>query len=113
MIYLRVEMWPGGNRERAYVLGEGTITNDGAGDLTTGSYDVALSATSPIGRSAGFGRDPRRVPHKELGDGGVWRRGRVEGYPRASLVMWHLIARALSNAVGGPALRTRKRKATR
>jgi hypothetical protein len=61
MIYVRIDLWPHGDRSRARLLGEAKIANDAqrtiAGGGGEGAYNVTLSKWS----------DPPRV----------WKRGRV------------------------------------
>lgn len=83
MIRVLVEMWPGGSEERKRVLGEAFITNVG-GNTTTGDYEVKLM------KSAEYATKP-----------GVWKRGRVDGFPRQRLGPWDLLLRALVATVGG------------
>lgn len=84
MIYVRVEMWPGGDKGKARLLGEATIANVG-GSEAVGDYRVELM------KSPEYARTP-----------GVWSRGRVEGFPRKSkqLGPWDLLYRALRATVG-------------
>lgn len=83
MIYIRIEMWPGGDRANARVLGEATITNDGKGTEDAGNYNAVLF------KSPEYAREP-----------GVWKSGRVENFPRARLGPWDLLYRALRAMIG-------------
>lgn len=83
MIVVRVEMWPQGDKTRAYPLALMTMTNDGTGSKTEGNYDVALS-------HAGIHYPPKDAPPDKV----VWKIGRVEGFPRKHSP-YHLILRAL------------------
>lgn len=56
------------------------IVNDGTGTPTHGNYDVRLLTW----------HDPPRV----------WRKGRVEGFPRQRLGPYDLLLRALATTVG-------------
>lgn len=80
MIYVRVELWPRGDRSRARVLGEAEIANDGRGTVARGDYVVRLLKW-------GVGRR-------------TWRTGRVEGFARKSLGPWDLLFRSLAACVG-------------
>jgi hypothetical protein len=95
MLYVRIELWPGGDRTAARVLGEGTISNVtrrqmALGELpsdrdptTVGDYVVELMKSPEYAKSSG-----------------VWKRGRVEGFPRTTLGPWDLLFRALAVTVG-------------
>lgn len=108
MIYVRVELWPWGMRDRARLLGEATISNVG-GDAARGDYEVRLSRTSPGGNPDRVGfQVPAEVSAGLPPGKDTWRTAAVEGYPRLSLVVWHLIARALSAACAAPPLHRRK-----
>lgn len=80
MIVVIVELWPGGDPARKRHLGTAKIANDGRGTLFDGDYNVTLLKN---------GR-----PNQ------VWRKGRVEGFPRRRLGAWDLLYRALSATVG-------------
>lgn len=83
MIVVRVELWPGGRKAEARLLGTATITNDGTGTPELGNYDVALSHSG-----------------RYVGRPGAWKRGRVERHPRERLSPYHLVLRALEAALG-------------
>lgn len=70
MIVIRVEMWPGGDRARAYPLGSAHIINDGTGTRTRGNYIVKL-----------FGKQDRPLEPA----------GAVARFPRAAMHVWDLI----------------------
>lgn len=70
MIYVRVEMWPLGFKERAKVLGEAFIRNDGTGDRSLGNYTYRVN-----------GKDGHHIMHS----------GEVKRFPRARLHMWDLL----------------------
>lgn len=80
MIRVTVELLPGGDAGRARHLGTAYIANDGTGTETTGSYSVMLSR--------------RGMPWS------IWKRGRVQGFPRKRLLAWDLLYRALDGTVG-------------
>ena len=86
MIYIRMELWPRGNRDAAEVLGEGLIVNDGTGTRTRGNYNVVLSKRGGFGRASNL----RRADVAN-----VFRRVRVEGFARTQLVAWRLLHLAL------------------
>lgn len=76
MVYVRIEIWPGGDKTQARVLQEATIANVG-GDETWGVYDVVLSHNTGFsGRAKGF-EDPTQPKAEE-----VWKRGRVPQFLR-------------------------------
>lgn len=88
MIYVRIEIWPKGDRSRARLLGEGHITNvrppDGTSrTLDVGHYEVALM------RSPEYSVRP-----------GIWKQGHVGNFPRQRLGPWDLLLRALLVTVG-------------
>lgn len=62
MIYVRIELWPNGDRTQARMLQEMKITNVG-GDEMLGLYDAAVSHSTTF-RGDGFAdpRDPQ--PHE-------------------------------------------------
>lgn len=79
MIYVRVELWPGGDRSRSEVLGEGRIalgrtTNGGR----RGNYAFSLTGKSGARMNSGF----------------------VEGFPRKTHMAWDLLYRVLRSARG-------------
>lgn len=115
MVYVRIEIWPGGRRSLARVLGEATITNDGTGSEDTGNYRVLLSKIggfqgrrAPRAQSGSLFLDPLSIPAAEAKDtqesavspleASVWRKGRVEGWNRSGPV-WGLLALAFRSAM--------------
>jgi hypothetical protein len=87
MLYIRVEIWPGGDRSKAVVKGEAVIANDGTGTEVVGNYNAFFSKLS------GFA-NPRYPKAAE-----VWKKGRVVDFPRRTLGPFHLLAVALASAV--------------
>lgn len=86
MLYVRIELWPMGNREKARLLGEAEIANDGESpDPALGNY-VARLLKSPE-----YAKRP-----------GTWKTGRVTGFQRTSRFQgpWDLLLRVLLSAVG-------------
>jgi hypothetical protein len=95
MLYIRIELWPHGNKERARLLGEATIANVtrsriAAGQRgptfdprTQGDYEVRLM------KSDEYASKP-----------GVWKAGAVFDFPRKRLGPWDLLFRALRAAIG-------------
>ncbi len=87
MIYVRVELWPKGDRSRPRPLGEAVIENVG-GDEKLGSYRVSLS------KPGGF-KDPTAPSAAEC-----WKQGSVEGFPRKSdLGAWDLMLLMLAKVL--------------
>lgn len=80
MLRITVELLPLGDETRARHLGTAIIANDATGSRARGNYTVRLS---------------KRGQPKS-----VWRRGRVEGFPRQRLGAWDLLYLALRATVG-------------
>jgi hypothetical protein len=79
MIYVRVEIWPGGDRARASLLGEATIANvTGARNAPKADYRFAI-----CGKGGRF-----------LSDGGI------RDFPRRTHLAWDLLLRVLWTARG-------------
>lgn len=91
MLVIKIELWPGGVEKKARPLGEVHIANDGSGTLDEGDYNVTLF------KSPEYAKSP-----------GVWKRGRVRGFPRKRLGPYDLLFRALRACV---ASRNREEKA--
>lgn len=90
MIVVTVQLYPASGGE-PQLLGRAMIANDGTGDLTHGNYDMYVQKNANRGSaSAPWWRTPTRI----------WRRGRVEYFPRKRLGCWDLLYRALQSAVG-------------
>jgi hypothetical protein len=88
MIYVRIEMWPHGDKSRARILSEATIANVG-GDATHGNYEAMFS------KVGGFKSDVReRKPKATL------RAVLVKDFPRKRLYAADLLLRALVAAFG-------------
>ncbi len=89
MIYVRMEMWPKGNRERARLLGELLICNTGAGTPSRGTYHYALS------KRGGFSK------RSDLPTMNTWNalaRGTVSNFPRKAKLCWDLLKFVLGKA---------------
>jgi len=78
MVHIEISMWPGGNKDRAYPLGEVTIANVGGTD-TRGNYRWKL-----------FKR----------GTQSIYREGEVHDFHRKRLGVYDLLYRVLKIAVG-------------
>lgn len=85
MIYIRVEMWPGGRKESARLLGEATITNK-VGDRDGAEYECVLLKSPEYAR-------PDNV-------GTPWKKAIVTDFPRLKLGPWDLLLRGLLIAIG-------------
>lgn len=81
MIIVRVELHPSSGGEPRE-LGQVIIVNDGKGTMTKGDYDVQLL------KAAEYAKTP-----------GVWKRGKVKGFPRKMLGPYDLLYRALRACV--------------
>ena len=79
MLYVRIELWPDGDRTQAKFMGEAKIVNDRTGDQTVGNYTVELTTW----------HDPPRT----------WKKGYVRGFLRKSLGPFDLLFRALCATV--------------
>lgn len=77
MIYIRVELWPGGSEARKSVLAEGTIANI-TGDGSHADYKFKLLGKNKSPMSGGF----------------------VYDFPRTKLMAWDLLYRVLQEARG-------------
>lgn len=82
MLVCRIEMWPGGDRAKAYDLGVVEIANIG-GTAARGDYAVKLSKCARLARRKGN-----------------WKRGAVLGFPRQRLGAYDLLLRALADTIG-------------
>ena len=80
MVVVTVDLWPGGQQERAQPLGRAEIANDGTGAQGVGHYRVRLFQKGKARR--------------------VWRTTRVTDFPRKRLGAWDLLCRALMQLVG-------------
>jgi hypothetical protein len=85
MIYVRIEMWPHGDKSRARLLGEGKISNEG-GTAEIGDYSAVLLKSPEYAKEGNVGK--------------AWRSGEVKGFPRLKLGPWDLLLRALVSCVG-------------
>ena len=73
-IVVKLELWPGGDKERARTMGILIIANDGTGTASRGNYDDKL-----IGKQAALKGSP----------------GRIEDYPKQRKHAWELVRRIL------------------
>jgi hypothetical protein len=88
MIIVRVELWPGGDANRARLLGLGKIENVGNGSDARGNYAAALVGATSAGVTPAVAARP------------PFRSVRVEGFPRQQLCAWDLLFRVLREAIG-------------
>lgn len=77
MIVLRMELWPHGNEAEKETVATATIVNDGSGSPTVANYDVEL------------------FNGKRL-----WKKCRVENFPRKKLLGWDVLCRAMAQMLG-------------
>jgi hypothetical protein len=91
VIYIKIELWPGGDSTRARVLSEGIIHNVG-GDSARGNYEYLFS------KVGGFGATVREIATAQVKK--VLRRGAVLNFPRQRLYAHDLVFRALRAAFG-------------
>lgn len=82
MLVVKIELWPGGNPDKARLLTTARIHNDGSHEdhPRRGNYVVRLN-----------GQGTNRS--------GLWRTGRVDNFPRLSYGPWELLRRALNAAL--------------
>lgn len=95
VIYVKIELWPFGDRDQRRTLGEMVIANDGSGSQTKGNYKVWHKT------------DPEKLLDnvKDPGESlllrawlGKMKPDRVENYPRKAVTIWHLIRKAIESA---------------
>lgn len=82
MIYVRIELWPKGDKTRAKLLGEATIKNDGAQHKRTAGQRGSYWADFWTGAGREKGSRSFRIAY-------------VNDFPRKSLLVWDLLMRAL------------------
>ncbi len=73
MIVLKIEMWPRGEKAKAYPLGSARIWNNATGTASIGNYGFKL-----------FRKDGRQ-----------YKEGIIANFPRKRLLVWDLLFRAL------------------
>lgn len=83
MIRITVEMLPGGDEDKSYVLAQGVIVNDGKGTKGVGNYTYGLT---------------RQVKRRGV-DPGIGYEGSVQDFPRQRLNVWHLLRQCLNDAL--------------
>ncbi len=87
MIVVRIEMWPGGNKARARLLGLILIVNDGKGDQETGHYNVTVSSKRAI-KALEEKKDPSPFV----------KTARVENWKRKARTIYALVGKAIKAA---------------
>lgn len=90
-VYVRIELWPDGDRSKAKLLQEAIIANVG-GTGTHGDYAVRVSHSTTF-KGNGFGNPLRPAPDE------VWREGRIANHAR-NLSPFHLVCKAVGRAIG-------------
>ena len=80
MLRVTVELCPKRHTSNPELLGTAIIYNDLSGDLNSGNYSVAF-----------YKRGSKKV---------LWKKSRVENFPRKKLLAWDLLYRALDAIVG-------------
>lgn len=83
MLRVTIELLPHGDESLKEVVGLIDIVNDGSGDAETGNYDVMLHKTPKYAKRPG-----------------VWRRGKIEGFPRLHLGPYDLLLWCLAVVIG-------------
>ena len=86
MIYVKIEIWPGGNFNARRTLQEAVIWNHG-GTATTGEYGYKLS------KVGGFKVEPPNLCRVQVPAGRVLRQGEIGGFPRKRLYAHDLLYR--------------------
>lgn len=89
MVYIKVEMWPGGNQKEARTLGEALITNVGGTD-TYGDYTYTLSK---------FGGFETGLMSKVASVKTTWKKGKIFQFRRKTRGPWDLILTVLKDAI--------------
>lgn len=96
MLVIRFEMWPSGDEARKYAHGEIRIANVSEGNgrshaAAFSDYEVVLFKVPRLCRNPqGLAAD--RSP-------GVWKRGRIQAFPRKRLGPYDLLLRCLVAAI--------------
>jgi len=93
MLYVRIEIWPRGNRKTSRCLGEATISNIG-GDEQIGHYDVKLSKFSGFSLRKGNFDDPEGARVGRPLASSVWKQAKVLNFARKR-GPWPLLLKAI------------------
>lgn len=86
MLRVAIDYVPYGDERRTERIASALIVNDGTGDPESGNYDITFFLRYEPGGAA---PDPDAI----------WRKVRVEDFPREVLSPWHLLRRALTAAL--------------
>jgi hypothetical protein len=86
MLYLRIELWPKGQRDKSRLLHEAVIANDGTGNANRGNYKAHLS------RKGGFGKGSN-LPKMDCSN--IWKSFEVKSFHRKVKNSWHLLKNIL------------------
>lgn len=76
MIYVRIELWPGGDKDKRETIGEALIANDGLGTEQVGNYNFQL-----------FGKRQRPL-----------QKGKVKNFSRKTKHVWDLVKLVLEES---------------
>jgi len=101
VIYIRIELWPKGNRKGAMLLHEATIENLGTGSETRGNYLARLSKRSGFRAPKGLFSDAEAVRVLSPTEASVWKSTELEDFPRQARNVLDLFYRVLHLCVGG------------
>lgn len=93
MLVVRIELWPRGDAARARSLGVASIVNVGDGTHAIGNYDVTLFKAPEYSKQAETRPLQQMLIHPLARE--IWKKGRIEGFPRQRLGPWDLLFRAL------------------
>lgn len=99
MMYIRIEMWPKGDRKRANILAEATVENIG-GTKTRAGYLARLSKRGGFKGPKGSYQDPELNRICKPAESSVWKSTEVHDFPRKALGIWDLLLRALHPLLG-------------
>jgi hypothetical protein len=98
MLYIRIEIWPFGNRDKARVLGEATIANVG-GDNNMANYEALISKFGgfKVKKNCAYPeRDRVAFPLASS----TWKKTEIENFPRLKKGPWDLLYLVLYSVVG-------------
>lgn len=95
MIVVKLEIWPGGNEERAKEIGRTYIANDGSGSQDRGDYKVAVCRRGTTQVPCELFDEADAQIAGGLGVPRATRAGTVKDYPRLAYNVWRLITRSL------------------
>lgn len=105
MIVVRIELWPGGSKERRRDLALVAIANTGAGNAEHGDYVWAVSHQfgSKFSGEMAIEKAVSESPSLLLGgteeDGTSWKHGRLDGFARRKGAV-RLVFEVLKKAFG-------------